>query len=109
MWWETHATTQRKLDLQKLLNTKQFEFVNGGMVMHDDASPTYSAAIDQTTQGHQYLVELFGEQGIPNSGYTIDPFGCSAVTAKINAEFGFTRHVVHRINLQKKAIFNGQS
>jgi hypothetical protein len=84
------------------LENKQIEFANGGWVMHDDATTTYTSIINQETVGHQYLLERFGKLGIPKCGWTIDPFGCSSGTAKMNSEIGFKYHAVHRINLQVK-------
>lgn len=52
---------------------------NGGMCMHDEATPHYIDLIDQTTLGHQFIKEEFGK--IPRVGWQIDPFGHSAVQA----------------------------
>jgi hypothetical protein len=51
--------------------------------MHDDACPTYSAMIDQTTMGHQFINDLFGADALPITGWTVDPFGLSPITAKV--------------------------
>ena len=51
--------------------------------MHDDACTTYSAMIDQTTMGHQFINDLFGAEALPITGWTVDPFGLSPVTAKV--------------------------
>lgn len=52
---------------------------NGGMCMHDEAAVHYIDMIDQTTLGHRYIKEEFGQ--IPRIGWQIDPFGHSAVQA----------------------------
>uniref|UniRef100_A0A453MAQ3 Glycoside hydrolase family 38 N-terminal domain-containing protein n=1 Tax=Aegilops tauschii subsp. strangulata TaxID=200361 RepID=A0A453MAQ3_AEGTS len=52
---------------------------NGGMCMHDEATVHYIDMIDQTTLGHRFIKEEFGQ--IPRIGWQIDPFGHSAVQA----------------------------
>lgn len=47
--------------------------------MHDEAAVHYIDMIDQTTLGHRYIKEEFGQ--IPRIGWQIDPFGHSAVQA----------------------------
>jgi beta-glucosidase/6-phospho-beta-glucosidase/beta-galactosidase len=55
--------------------------------MHDDAITTFGAMIDQTTLGHQFINDLFGPDYLPKTGWTIDPFGLSPVTAKVTTKY----------------------
>jgi hypothetical protein len=78
--------------------------------MHDDAITTYSAMIDQTTLGHQFISDVFGEEHLPRVGWTIDPFGLSSVTAKINHEFKEDYHVIVRVSYEiKQQLINDRS
>lgn len=43
--------------VKKLVKSGQLGFVNGGWVMHDEASAHYMSMIDQTTLGHRFLKE----------------------------------------------------
>jgi alpha-mannosidase len=70
--------------------------------MHDDASTTYTSMIDQTTLGHQFIADVFGEEYLPRVGWTIDPFGLSSVTPKINHEFKEDYHVIVRVSYERK-------
>ncbi|KAL0478997.1 lysosomal alpha-mannosidase [Acrasis kona] len=104
MWWK-QASIKQQTDFRRLLDTKQVEFVNGGWVMSDDALCTYSAMLDQTTLGHQYLYDLFQEKSFSRNGWSIDPFGLSAVTAKINKGCGFDFHTICRVPYDQKEQF----
>ena len=67
----------------------QLEFINGGWCMHDEASPYYTAMVDQTTRGHMFLKANFGIDAIPRGTWQIDPFGHSNTNAwLIGAEAG---------------------
>ena len=57
--------------------------------MNDEASPTYSAVIDQMTEGHQFVLREFGHAARPTVAWHIDPFGHSASTASLFASMGF--------------------
>jgi len=102
-WWTTTATKQQQDNFRTVLNRGQLEFVNGGWVMHDEAVTTYGSDITQTTVGHQYLVNLFGERGKVRVGWSIDPFGLSKATAAMNKEFGYDYYVINRIPMNDRA------
>ena len=48
---------------------KQFEFIDGGIVQHDQANPTANDIINHMTFGHRFLLETFGVR--PSVGWSI--------------------------------------
>ncbi|XP_074275154.1 putative alpha-mannosidase At5g13980 [Silene latifolia] len=99
-WWREQNEAMQNI-VKDLVKYGQLEFVNGGMVMHDEATPHYIDMIDQTTLGHQFLKKEFG--AIPRIGWQIDPFGHSAVQAYLlGAEAGFDSLFFARIDYQDR-------
>ncbi|KAF7801853.1 alpha-mannosidase [Senna tora] len=100
-WWRQQSKTM-KVKVKELVNSGQLEFINGGMCMHDEATPHYIDLIDQTTLGHQFIKNEFSK--IPRVGWQIDPFGHSAVQAYLlGAELGFDSLFFARIDYQDRA------
>jgi alpha-mannosidase len=79
-WWDQQTPKIKELT-KTLVANKQLEFINGGWCMHDEASPYYTAMVDQTTRGHMFLKKNFGEHAIPKATWQIDPFGHSNTQA----------------------------
>ncbi|OWM67548.1 hypothetical protein CDL15_Pgr028411 [Punica granatum] len=100
-WWRQQSDAM-KIKVKELVDSGQLEFINGGMCMHDEATPHYIDLIDQTTLGHQFIKKEFGQ--IPRVGWQIDPFGHSAVQAYLlGAELGFDSLFFARIDYQDRA------
>ncbi|KAL5581468.1 hypothetical protein UlMin_013910 [Ulmus minor] len=100
-WWRQQSKAM-KIKVKELVNSGQLEFINGGMCMHDEATPHYIDLIDQTTLGHEFIKNEFGQ--IPRVGWQIDPFGHSAVQAYLlGAELGFDSLFFARIDYQDRA------
>ncbi|KAL3720554.1 hypothetical protein ACJRO7_005378 [Eucalyptus globulus] len=100
-WWlEQSPETQEQV--RKLVDAGQFEFINGGWCMHDEATAHYVDMIDQTTLGHGLIKSQFDK--VPRVGWQIDPFGHSAVQAYLlGAEVGFDSLHFARIDYQDRA------
>ncbi|CAK9166160.1 unnamed protein product [Ilex paraguariensis] len=100
-WWRDQSEEIQRA-VKQLVSSGQLEFINGGMCMHDEATPHYIDMIDQTTLGHQFIKE---ESGLtPRIGWQIDPFGHSAVQASLlGAEVGFDAFFFGRIDYQDRA------
>ncbi|XP_030461860.1 alpha-mannosidase At3g26720-like [Syzygium oleosum] len=100
-WWRQQSE-KMKIKVKELVDSGQLEFINGGMCMHDEATPHYIDLIDQTTLGHWYIKEEFNQ--VPRVGWQIDPFGHSAVQAYLlGAELGFDSLFFARIDYQDRA------
>uniref|UniRef100_A0A5B7A988 Alpha-mannosidase n=1 Tax=Davidia involucrata TaxID=16924 RepID=A0A5B7A988_DAVIN len=100
-WWRQQSEALQT-KVKDLVNSGQLEFINGGMCMHDEATPHYIDMIDQTTLGHQFIKDEFGQK--PRVGWQIDPFGHSAVQAYLlGAELGFDSLFFARIDYQDRA------
>ncbi|GMJ04370.1 hypothetical protein like AT3G26720 [Hibiscus trionum] len=100
-WWRQQSNA-KKIKVKELVNSGRLEFINGGMCMHDEATPHYIDLIDQTTLGHKYIKDVFDQ--IPRVGWQIDPFGHSAVQAYLlGAELGFDSLFFARIDYQDRA------
>jgi hypothetical protein len=70
-WWtDTRTTDTMRNNLRAQVKNKQWEFIIGGWVMHDEATTTYSANIDQMTEGHQFLLSTFNVCFVVPLGYT---------------------------------------
>nr|GMC94884.1 alpha-mannosidase isoform X1 [Ipomoea batatas] len=100
-WWAEQSPEIQE-EVKKLVASGQFEFINGGWCMHDEAVCHYIDMIDQTTLGHQLIKSQFNIT--PRAGWQIDPFGHSAVQAYLfGAELGFDSVHFARIDYQDRA------
>ena len=69
-WWD-QQTPKRKAQCNALVQNGQLEFINGGWCMHDEASPYYTAMVDQTTRGHQFILKHFGPEASPRGTWQV--------------------------------------
>ena len=70
--------------------------------MHDEACTHYVDMVDQTTLGHQFILEEFGEHANPRIGWQLDPFGHSSThAALLCAEAGFDALFFGRMDYQE--------
>lgn len=100
-WWRDQSPSVQKT-VKKLVSSGRLELINGGMCMHDEAAVHYIDMIDQTTLGHRFIKQEFGQT--PRIGWQIDPFGHSAVQAYLlGAEVGFDSVFFARIDYQDRA------
>jgi len=79
------------------------EFVGGGWVQNDEAVTDYQAIVDQMTEGHRFLLNLFGQR--VHVTYQIDPFGATDTYGMLSALMGVDAHVMDRIPLPTQVQF----
>ena len=94
--WYENLSEDKKSQFKDLLKEKRIEFVGGGYVTNDEATPLYYDIIDQIRIGHQYLLEEFGI--IPKTAWYIDSFGHSIGNAYILSELNFENLVIDRMH-----------
>ncbi|KJE92298.1 lysosomal alpha-mannosidase [Capsaspora owczarzaki ATCC 30864] len=98
-WWqEQDEDTQKRV--KEYVQQGRLEFINGGIVMSDEAATHYVATIDQMTLGHRFLLNTFGVK--PRIGWHIDPFGHSNEFASLFAQMSFDGFFFGRIDYQDK-------
>lgn len=98
MWYQ-RQDEDTQANVQQLVKNGQLEFINGGWCMHDEANTHYLDMIDQTTLGHEFIANEFGQ--FPTIGWQIDPFGHSATQAALlSATVGFKGLFFGRIDHQ---------
>ena len=99
-WWAEQNDDIRAAT-RRLVHNGQLSFANGGWCMHDEATTHYLDMIDQTTLGHQYILNEFGPEANPTVGFQLDPFGHSATQASLlSAGIGFNALFFGRIDYQ---------
>ena len=95
-WWRVQTPSKQNI-VRQLVQSGQLEFINGGWCMHDEATTHFIDMIDQTTLGHQFLLNEFNI--VPKTGWQIDPFGHSATQASLlTSEVGFAGLFFARID-----------
>jgi lysosomal alpha-mannosidase len=83
--------------IKSLLHSKQLEIVGGGWVQNDEALPDFELVTRQMQTGFEYLREKLNVSRI-KTGWQLDPFGHSSLTAALFEKMGFETLVVSRID-----------
>ena len=85
-----------KVKIKALLSSGQLEIVGGGWVQNDEATPDYELVIRQMETGFQYLKQELNITHI-KTGWQLDPFGHSSLTAALMEKMGFETLVISRV------------
>ena len=99
---EQHPSDKAKI--ATFLKTGQLEIIGGGWVQNDEALPDYELVIRQMETGFQYLKQELNLTQI-KTGWQIDPFGHSSLTAALMEKMGFESLVFSRIEENIRVIF----
>jgi hypothetical protein len=87
-WWVRQNETVKNTCRQVVAN-EQFQFINGGWSMHDEACVHQESAVANMDVGAQFLRQEFGETMNLTVGWHIDPFGHASATPRLMAQMGF--------------------
>ena len=96
-WWEDGDVRRQQL-MKKHVAQGRIVWAGGGWVQNDEAVTHYRSAVNQMTEGHLFLKEVFEQNFIPNFGWQIDPFGHSASTPIMFSLMGFKATVTDRVS-----------
>eukprot|EP01119_Soliformovum_irregulare_P015649 TRINITY_DN4429_c0_g1_i8.p1 TRINITY_DN4429_c0_g1~~TRINITY_DN4429_c0_g1_i8.p1 ORF type:complete len:877 (-),score=245.06 TRINITY_DN4429_c0_g1_i8:14-2644(-) len=102
-WWREQSEYMRSI-VRNLVANGQWEFINGGWVMNDEATVSHTAIIEQMSTGHEFLFREFGVK--PRIGWHIDPFGHAASQPSLFAQMGFDAFFFGRIDYQEHELRN---
>nr|APA33853.1 seminal fluid protein [Nilaparvata lugens] len=101
-WW-TEQDEDLREEVQTLVREGRLQLLHGGWCMSDEATPHYSALIDQMTLGLKFLNDTFGECALPRVAWQIDPFGHSSEVALQFAQMGYDGLFFGRLDYQDYA------
>lgn len=101
LWWDKQ-TEAKKDQVRVLVTNRQFEVVNAGWSMNDEACPYYEEIIDNMQTGIEWINTELGFTSF--IGWHLDPFGHSSTNARIQAKLGFDIIVFSRMNQQDREI-----
>jgi alpha-mannosidase len=73
--WYRLQNERVRLKIKQFIKENRLEFVNGGWVMNDEATPLYQDMIDNMRMGLAFLKEEFDI--VPGAAWYIDSFGHS--------------------------------
>ncbi|EGG17941.1 hypothetical protein DFA_08942 [Cavenderia fasciculata] len=104
-WWREQGDDMKQT-FKHLVQTKQIAFTNGGWVQYDEACTTTESVIEHFTEGHRFIVENFGAEYLPKSGWQIDPFGHATKTAAVMSAMGYENIVLDRVSTTIKDQMN---
>lgn len=102
-WWNAQdGNVQARV--RALVASQQLVFANGGLVMHDEAGPTFQDMLDQTAAGVRWIAATFGAAALPRVTSQLDPFGHSATQASMLASplSGYIAQFHARMDEQEK-------
>ena len=95
--WYNKLSEGDKLKFKELIKEKRIEFVLGGYVANDEATPSYHDIADQIRVGNQFLLEEFNV--VPKTAWFIDSFGHSAGNAYMMSSLNYENLVLGRMHV----------
>ncbi|KAL4477151.1 hypothetical protein ABPG72_008885 [Tetrahymena utriculariae] len=100
MWWQ--SISEQQMDTYRsLVQSGQIEILNGGWVMHDEATAYFEDMIENMTVGHLWVKDQFNI--VPTIGWQLDPFGHQNSNAALYSQMGLNAQWFARIDYQDYA------
>ncbi|EAS02491.2 glycoside hydrolase family 38 amine-terminal domain protein (macronuclear) [Tetrahymena thermophila SB210] len=100
IWWDSLTEEQRDT-YKSLVQSGQIEILNGGWVMHDEATAYFEDIIENMTVGHLWVQDKLNIT--PTVGWQIDPFGHQNSNAALYSQMGLNAQWFARIDYQDYA------
>ena len=91
--------------MKKLVSNGQIEFVDGGYVDPDEATPNFDDMLNNLMVGRKFLHDTFGV--VPKVGWDIDAFGHSDENTRLLAELGYDAMFFSRMDEEEKSQRSG--
>ena len=95
--WYYKLNEEDRKKFKELVKEKRIEFVLGGYVANDEATPSYHDIADQIRVGHQFLLEEFNV--VPKTAWFIDSFGHSAGNAYMMSRLNYDNLLLGRMHV----------
>jgi alpha-mannosidase len=112
VWAETYFLSRyledyphRKDQVKNFIKSGKLEIVGGGWVQNDEALADVEFVLRQMEIGFNYLRDELGVNKI-KTGWQLDPFGHSSLTAALWEKMGFESLVFSRVERKFKVIEN---
>ena len=99
--WYMSQPEDIKNKIKTYIKEGRLEIINGGWVMHDEASVHFNHLFDNMRLGLEFLKNEFNIT--PSIGWYIDPFGHSSTNAYLLSQMKFDHLVLTRIHYQDKS------
>ena len=101
-WLDTQPASVRA-DVQMLVAQDRLQVTNGGWAMHDEATVSFTDAVDQMSLGERLVNATFGAAAAARVAWSCDPFGHSATEGVLSAQMGHAGFFYGRLDWQEAA------
>jgi len=98
-WWERQSAATKAATRAVVLKG-QFDFINAGWSMHDEACVHQESAVSNMEVGAQFLRNEFGQTMNLTIGWHIDPFGHASATPRLMSQMGFDAFFFQRVDYE---------
>ena len=88
--------------VKQLISEDRLQLCNGGWAMHDEATVTYSDAVDQMSLGARLANATFGPAATARVAWSIDPFGHGATQGVLTSQMGHSGFFYGRLDWQEQ-------